>query len=207
MTRRASSLELALPAPDGRSPAWRWLCEAMRQEILGGRLRTGSRLPATRDLSRQYGLSRGTVVTAFEQLKAEGYLEGQIGSGTYVSEVLPDAFLQVPGSAAGSTTPADKPSAGLSRYGRKAKSFPGYESKPNRAFRPNLPALDLFPTELWAQIASRLLRSAPREHLHGMRCSGVPALTARGRGTSGHHARSALFRRANSHCVGRAGNS
>ena len=76
-------------------PAGRWLRSAIRTEILEGRLRPGARLPATRDLAAQYGLSRGTVVSAFEQLKSEGYLEGSVGSGTYVNEVLPDDLLQV----------------------------------------------------------------------------------------------------------------
>ena len=54
------------------------------------------RLPATRDLARQYGLARGTIVNAFEQLKSEGYVEGSVGSGTYVNKILPDELLQVP---------------------------------------------------------------------------------------------------------------
>ncbi len=161
MTRRASNLGLALSTGGERSPAWRWLCEALRQEILCGRLRNGSRLPATRDLARQYGLSRGTVVSAFEQLKAEGYLEGKVGSGSYVSQMLPEVLLQVTPSAAVASPRADKRPVSLGRYGRHARLFAGYESRPTRAFRPNLPALDLFPTELWAQLASRFLRSAP----------------------------------------------
>ena len=52
-------------------------------------------LPATRDLARQYQLSRGTIVNAFELLKSEGYLEGSVGSGTYVSKVLPDELFRV----------------------------------------------------------------------------------------------------------------
>src|SRR6478609_2292202 len=95
MTKQASSFALALPPRDGTVPATRWLCTALRDEILEGRLRPGSRLPSSRDLARQHGLSRGTVVNAFEQLRSEGYLQGTIGSGTYVSTVLPDDLLQV----------------------------------------------------------------------------------------------------------------
>src|SRR5690242_16628940 len=76
-------------------PAYRWLYAALRGEILEGRLRPGTRLPATRDLATRYELSRGTVVTAFEQLRAEGYVEGKVGSGTRVSSVLPDDLLNV----------------------------------------------------------------------------------------------------------------
>src|SRR6478609_7190348 len=95
MAKRTATLALTLPPRDPAAPAYRWLCTALRAEILEGRLRPGARLPATRDLAGQYGLSRGTIVGAFEQLKAEGYLEGTVGSGTYVNAVLPDELLQV----------------------------------------------------------------------------------------------------------------
>lgn len=96
MAKRSASYELALPHPHSDVPAYQWLYEGVRSEILGGRLRPGSRLPATRDLARQYGLARGTIVNAFDQLASEGYIEGSVGSGTYVSKVLPDSLLQVP---------------------------------------------------------------------------------------------------------------
>src|ERR1700723_2663104 len=95
MARRSASFNLVLPPREARPPAFRWLYAAWRGDILGGRLRSGSRLPATRDLATQYGLSRGTVVSAFEELKSEGYLHGSLGSGTYVSSVLPEHLLQV----------------------------------------------------------------------------------------------------------------
>jgi DNA-binding transcriptional MocR family regulator len=56
-------------------------------------LKPATRLPSSRDLARQYGVSRGTVVAAFEQLQAEGYLRSRIGAGTYVCDWLPDDFL------------------------------------------------------------------------------------------------------------------
>jgi GntR family transcriptional regulator / MocR family aminotransferase len=72
-------------APRDATPAYRWLCSGLRAAILEGRLRPGTRLPATRDLARAYHLSRGTIVAAFEQMKSEGYVTGRIGSGTYVN--------------------------------------------------------------------------------------------------------------------------
>src|ERR1700728_4825881 len=95
MAKRTASFNLLLPARETKTPACRWLYTALRAEVLAGRLRPGSRVPATRDLARQYGLSRGTVVNAFEELKSEGYLHGSRGSGTYVSSVLPEHLLQV----------------------------------------------------------------------------------------------------------------
>src|SRR5580658_6018494 len=93
--KRATPFDLALPPRDSETSAYRWLYASLRAEILEGRLRSGARLPATRDLAGQYRLSRGTIVSAFELLKSEGYLRGTAGSGTYVSKVLPDALLQV----------------------------------------------------------------------------------------------------------------
>ncbi|MBZ0090559.1 MAG: winged helix-turn-helix domain-containing protein, partial [Thermoanaerobaculia bacterium] len=93
MPKKATAPPLALPPRPARLAASRWLYEAVRGEILDGRLRPGQRLPASRDLARQYQLARGTVVVAFEQLQAEGYLVAAVGSGTRVSEVLPEELL------------------------------------------------------------------------------------------------------------------
>jgi GntR family transcriptional regulator / MocR family aminotransferase len=81
MPKQTTQLALMLPPREPGTSAAHWLCAALRAGILDGRLRAGARLPATRDLAGQYGLSRGTIVGAFEQLKAEGYLEASVGSG------------------------------------------------------------------------------------------------------------------------------
>ena len=156
-----------LPVRDPETPAYRWLYAALRAEILEGRLRPGARLPGTRDLASQYGLSRGTIVAAFEQLKAEGYVEGSVGSGTSVSKVLPEDLLQVQRTAdLVPRAPRARPRR-VSEYGRRVQPFPVLEIRPVRAFRANLPALDLFPTTLWAQITARRLRSVSARLLLG----------------------------------------
>src|SRR5262249_42076481 len=94
MSRKASALPVNLPSPAGRE-LYRWIYEELRAAILEGRLQPGSRLPATRDLAETYRVSRPTIVTAFEQLKSEGYVDGRVGSGTYVSQVLPAQLLQL----------------------------------------------------------------------------------------------------------------
>lgn len=156
-----------LPPRDARSLAYRWLYASLRAEILEGRLRSGARLPATRDLARQYLLSRGTIVKAFELLKSEGYLRGTTGSGTYVSRILPDTLLQVARAPGPKTSRQQKRKFPVSAYARRVKLFSGFEIRPSRAFRPNVPALDLFPTTLWAQITARRLRRASVHSLLG----------------------------------------
>jgi GntR family transcriptional regulator/MocR family aminotransferase len=167
MAKRTTTPALMLPLREPGMPAHRWLCTALRAEILQGRLRPGARLPATRDLAGQYGLSRGTIVSAFEQLKAEGYLEGTVGSGTYVNKVLPDELLQVTLKARTSQPVQGAERRALSAFGARARPVPSYDFHAPRAFRANQPALDLFPTALWAQVAARRLRRASANLLLG----------------------------------------
>jgi len=170
MAKRAAAFDLTLPLRDA-TPSYRQLYEALRSEILDGRLSPGARLPATRDLARQYQLSRGTIVNAFELLKSEGYLEGSIGSGTYVSKVLPDELLHVKidGQRSGDrrTQVEQRPRRRVSAYAHRVHLFPSYGAGPTRAFRANIPALDLFPASLWAQIAARRLRRVSTNLLLG----------------------------------------
>jgi GntR family transcriptional regulator / MocR family aminotransferase len=167
MAKRSAPFNLILPSREAKMPAVRWLYAALRAGILAGRLRPGSRLPATRDLATQYGLSRGTVISAFEELKSEGYLNGSRGSGTYVSSVLPENLLQVE-SKPRQRLPVSKPRPlRLSSYGLRVQPFPNLKSRPTRAFRANLPALDLFPTGIWTRLAERRLRQLSIPQLLG----------------------------------------
>jgi len=156
MSRRTAALDLPLPPRRKGVAAYEWLYASVRAAILEGRLHPGTRLPGTRDLAEQYALARGTVVAAFEQLKSEGYVDGTVGSGTYISKQLPEALLHVvdeprpPGQTA---TPRRR----LSAYARRLTPFPPYEHRRSRAFRANVPALDLFPTTLWAKVAAHRL--------------------------------------------------
>lgn len=170
MAKRAATFELALPSRDPRISAYRWLYSALRSAILEGRLHRGARLPATRDLAAQYRLSRGTIVSAVEQLKSEGYVQARTGSGTYVSNTLPDELFQVAANAKPNLPPPHHQrtqSRKISAYAQRVQLFPNFAPRPTRAFRPNLPALDLFPTTLWAQVAARRLRKVSTNFLMG----------------------------------------
>src|SRR5271169_2682886 len=121
MAKKSSTLPLNLREPAAGTPKYRWLYEELRTAILAGHLRPGARLPATRDLAAEYGLSRPTIVTAFEQLRSEGYVEGKVGSGTYVSKTLPDELLQAP--PAKSVAGTRRRSIPLSAYARRLRSL------------------------------------------------------------------------------------
>lgn len=175
MAKRSELTEILLEERAEGQPAYRWLYGALRKEILEGRLRPGTRLPASRDLATEYGVSRGTIVTAFEELKAEGYIEGSVGSGTYVSKVLPEELLEVRGRKVRRSAP-ERASRRLAGYGTALRAFPSFSGGGPRAFCANLPALDAFPTALWAQIASRKLRRASMGMLRGCEAAGYRPL-------------------------------
>src|SRR6187200_2964881 len=86
---------IMLDEHDGALPLYRKIYDAIRRSILAGEVQPGTRLPASRALADQLGVSRLTVVNAYDQLLAEGYLEGRTGSGTYVASELPDDLLSV----------------------------------------------------------------------------------------------------------------
>src|SRR6202041_432684 len=94
-------------------------------------------------------------------------------SGTYVSSILPEALLQVAGTPGARSSPQRAKKPRVSAYARRAKLFAGFEIRPSRAFRANVPALNLFPTALWAQITARPPRRASQLALLGCRPMGV----------------------------------
>ncbi|MFP2905993.1 GntR family transcriptional regulator, partial [Pyxidicoccus sp. 3LFB2] len=99
MPKRAAgvSLPFLLPETGGGAPLHRQLYERLREAVLSGALAPRSRLPSTRTLARELGVSRGTVEGAFSQLDAEGFLERRVGSGSVVA--LPE-HARLPRSAA-----------------------------------------------------------------------------------------------------------
>ncbi|AYH49435.1 transcriptional regulator [Dickeya fangzhongdai] len=161
--RQASEVELAIqPRPEHLSRQ-EWLYREIRQAILSGRLKPGARLPASRDFARQQRVSRGTVLAAYDQLLAEGYLAANVGKGTYVSQKLPDS-LQM---RSDSRTPAGtgRPGRLSARGVRLASSpFPLHEAGQKRQpFQPNQPDFSQFPLTIWNRIAAKranALRSA-----------------------------------------------
>jgi GntR family transcriptional regulator / MocR family aminotransferase len=167
MAKLTTPFELVLPPNRSRLPIYRWLYSSLRTKILEGQMRPGTRLPSTRDLAEQYQVARGTIVNAFEQLKSEGYVGGSVGSGTFVSTVLPDKLLQAEPDDAKNIAAAAKRRIAMSDYAQRAQPFLGYDNRPTRAFRANLPALDLFPLSVWAKITAACFRRMSRRDLLG----------------------------------------
>jgi GntR family transcriptional regulator / MocR family aminotransferase len=164
MTKQAPSVP-PFVAVDARlaKPLHRQLYDGLRGAVLSGRLAPGARLPSTRTLASELRVSRNTAMNAYLQLLAEGYLEGRVGSGTFVARVLPDDLLGSRAAGRGSDLPAASAAGGLSRRGellaRTRTSTVGDLGKP-RALRPGVPALEEFPVETWRRILSRVWRQA-----------------------------------------------
>ena len=92
-TTSGPDLHLALAAAGTRHGA---LEDALRAAVRDGRLAAGTRLPSTRALAGDLGLSRGTVVEAYAQLTAEGYLDARHGAGTWVADLSLAGVQRVP---------------------------------------------------------------------------------------------------------------
>jgi GntR family transcriptional regulator/MocR family aminotransferase len=141
------------------APLHRQVYAGYRQAILDGRLHPGQRLPSTRSLAGDLRISRITVVTAFEQLAAEGYIESRVGAGSIVS---PASASPAPGRT--------RPRPGLRRVPRLPLDDPrGADDAPwlalTGAFRVAQPAIDEFPAELWARLVARHARRLTRRQM------------------------------------------
>ncbi|MEG8231953.1 PLP-dependent aminotransferase family protein [Pseudomonas orientalis] len=186
---------------DRRQGLTRQLYEALRQRVLDGRLVSGTRLPATRDLAVALSISRNSVVRAYDQLYAEGFIESRVGDGTYVAQLPMAKKLSTKVSTGLSTGlspglstkwvnfPEDLDdevihSAGLARV--KDHHLPQPPLGPPRAFRVGVPAFDLFPFEVWAKLNGAFWRKPDLEQL----CYGDPAGDGRLRGLIAAYLRS-----------------
>lgn len=118
-----------------RAPRGSWtveICDQLRDAIRGGALRAGVRLPASRSLAADLGVSRGVVVAAYEQLASEGYLDSWRGSGTVVADIAP---------------PERRPPTAT-------RPSPVHHN-------PGLPDVSLFPRSAWLRAYRRALERLP----------------------------------------------
>jgi GntR family transcriptional regulator/MocR family aminotransferase len=166
MPRRPSISSFRAFSLDPKAPEslHRQLYEEMRRAILTGRLSPGSRLPASREFANVSHISRNTVLSAYSQLLAEGYIESRAGSGTFVARSIPENMVPESPTSGGpnGTAPVGPPRA-LSVRGRRIADAPILRH-PLRtvanAFRPGLPALDHFPMDIWRRLSDRRMRRA-----------------------------------------------
>ncbi|PHK94864.1 GntR family transcriptional regulator, partial [Pseudoroseomonas rhizosphaerae] len=166
-----------------RAPVTRRICEAIKAQIASGLLGPGARLPSTRSLAAEWGVSRTTVTAAFEQLLAEGYLETHRGARARVAQGLAPGLERASGPPAAPPGRDGGPMATerLSAFGR---ALMGFEAPPDAGTAPlladfrygDIAATD-FPALAWRRaVGAALLRRPGRLRYGDPR--GLPALRA-----------------------------
>jgi len=149
-TTSPASPELLLPYWDPAAPRRAQLETGLRESIRAGRLRPGVRLPSSRALGTELGVSRRLVVEAYEQLGAEGYLVSSRGSGTRVAP-----------AGAGGRSPSDRSAA----TGRAEAAGAAPAPDVRIDLFPGLPDLSLFPRRAWGRALRRALNELPDARL------------------------------------------
>jgi GntR family transcriptional regulator/MocR family aminotransferase len=154
---------VALDAASG-VPMYDQLSEWFRRAIMDGRLRPGQRVPSTRSLAKELNISRIPVLSAYEQLYAEGYLETFVGAGTCVARAIPgEAF--VPAQRTAQPKKSQSAPRRISRRVAALKTPPQTWADNQGAFRIGLPALDHFPSTAWSKLLNRHARNPAIGHL------------------------------------------
>lgn len=129
----------------------------LRSAVLDGRLKPGDALPPTRELARRLEVSRNTVAIAYERLAAEGFVDGKVGSGTFVRRDVGLARRSRP-----------RPTGGWVRPRPVWATIPGppanLEDDPPFDLRAGIPDASLFPYEAWRRLMTRELQPAAVGH-------------------------------------------
>jgi GntR family transcriptional regulator/MocR family aminotransferase len=148
------------------TPMYRQLYDWFRKAIIDGQMRPGQRVPSTRGLAAELKISRIPVLSAYEQLLAEGYFETFVGAGTCVARSIPDDTLSPPtGKARKGLQKIDEKRGPrrMSRRGMVLTHLPAQSWLDNLgAFRVSLPALDHFPIGVWSKLVARHSRRPSR---------------------------------------------
>jgi GntR family transcriptional regulator / MocR family aminotransferase len=150
-------VQFAIPLSRRGESLYRQVYLRLREAILSGTLRGGEKLPSTRDLAEQLGISRTVVLVAYDQLLAEGFAEGRAGSGTYVA----GGVGTDKSAAVGKSVPLR-----VSRFGRTAAAEWERMNFALKTPRPALPydfaygrsELEKFPFAMWRRILLRCAR-------------------------------------------------
>ncbi|QSQ23104.1 PLP-dependent aminotransferase family protein [Pyxidicoccus parkwayensis] len=164
--KRAPQGILPIIAVDRRSqvPLYRQVYEGYREAIVDRRLRAGERLPSTRSLATELGISRIPILSAFEQLLAEGYFESRVGAGTFVASSLPDEGPPSDARTPVRGTPGRRVLSQASAVLGEGLPLAPWQGGVG-AFRMNQPAVDQFPFQVWSSLVAKHSRNPTRSLL------------------------------------------
>jgi GntR family transcriptional regulator / MocR family aminotransferase len=144
------------------TPLFRQLYQQLRSAILSRQLRSGAKLPSTRELASQLGVSRSAAVSAYEQLLAEGYTSGRRGSGTYVSSDLAEP---IDGNAQRGEKPVTAITSGATQMHSVGDFVDVTVQSEERPFNLGRTLVDARTVELWRKLSARTFRSLNLSHL------------------------------------------
>lgn len=163
-------MTVAIEQPEERGPLHAQIANSLRSQIERGELAGGQRLPTTRDLAKDLGVSRSTVVRAYEQLAREGRVEGRVGMGTVV-RCCPSALRE------------DRINWNLLLTPRIQEPDPEYRQVLRMlsqtdllSFAGGLPSPEFFPGDAFQQLADGVLRQQGSRLLQWCPIEGYPPL-------------------------------
>jgi GntR family transcriptional regulator/MocR family aminotransferase len=163
VSRRTSSFPPPMALDFGsETPLYRQISMWFQQAILSGRLQPGQRVPSTRALAKELGVSRIPVVSAYELLIAEGYLQTFVGAGTCVSQSIPDSLFKPQREALADTLVVEPRARAPRTVSRRALELEG----PARNWLRRAGGctnLQQFPVATWSRLLSRHARKASKE--------------------------------------------
>jgi len=169
-TASASLLSSPLSRGPGALPRQRQLIQRLKQAILAGQLPAGGKLPSSRALSEELDISRNTVLIAYEQLTAEGYVIAD-RQGTRVAPLSAASRSAASQAVAPVAAPLPATARRLSRIVSTRYAHDG-----SLPLTPGTPALTQFPVNAWRRAQDRALQAAPATTLGYGHPAGEPAL-------------------------------
>jgi len=164
MSRISRQISLPFIRIDRRDarPVYEQLYEGVRQAILNGRLQPNDRLPATRLIAEELGVSRNIVVIAFEQLLMEGFIRSKAGAGSFVEAM--DAIPPAP-RAGRRPLPGRRVEGEFVRRLNEVVLQRNIDREETAPFQTSQPAFDAFPFAVWSKLAARVYRYLDFQHL------------------------------------------
>jgi GntR family transcriptional regulator/MocR family aminotransferase len=175
MVKRAASLfSIDVISPEaGRRPAHMRVLERIQTAISSGALPRNARLPSSRTLARDLGLSRNTVDEALSRLVAEGFVVRHRGIGSFVNSSLPESRKP----ALPRTFQRRRAKVRLSNRAKTLMNYPGhYKPVESIPFMPSLPPTEFFPRKTWQRLLNREVRRPGAEYWQYGASNGLPAL-------------------------------
>ncbi|HEX9513886.1 MAG TPA: PLP-dependent aminotransferase family protein [Puia sp.] len=170
MSKQSRQISLPFIRIDKKSarPLYEQLYDGIREAILKGYLQPNDRLPATRLIAEEWGISRNVVVLAFEQLILEGYLHSRSGSGSFVAGDIPGTPVRNPGRAVpenGSRPVTGRLGGPFVHQLRRSVLIRNTMREEVIPFQTSVPAADAFPFAMWSKLAARVYRYLDFQHL------------------------------------------